>query len=432
MNILLFLTLILLIVLFIYSLFIEPFTCYDQNYEFVPISEYDYQKDTKFINQFDNNLDLDMSEYKNLIKKLEFKKKFKINNEDISKRNIDLINNLDKSTNYPQIKRELSLIEFDDILTRLKQNPSYKYLNCINIKNLTEIKYEQTLLYSYHLVKEWIIEKISVLADDKLYAMKYVNNERFKYIEDKLLTYNVNYKEHLEQFIFKMRLYRPNKQTHFIVYFDILFDNYNIKYYINDLIILGTDIEENIYFSKFKKNYFGLSDNFESDITVNPLEINKFIKSNKKKKIYEYDRNYCFYKDAKNKNECISVTKNNNTIGIYDSPCLYNEDCPFYKKNNNYPNKRGGCKKGYCEMPVNINLLGYKEYLDSNKALCYNCKKQECSGIECNMCCEEQKDSEKYPNLNGPDYAFPNDFNERIKHSNYFENNNLTPIKLIA
>ena len=432
MNILLFLTLILLIVLFIYSLFIESFTCYDQNYEFVPISEYDYQKDTKFINQFDNNLDLDMSEYKNLIKKLEFKKKFKINNEDISKRNIDLINNLDKSTNYPQIKRELSLIEFDDILTRLKQNPSYKYLNCINIKNLTEIKYEQTLLYSYHLVKEWIIEKISVLADDKLYAMKYVNNERFKYIEDKLLTYNVNYKEHLEQFIFKMRLYRPNKQTHFIVYFDILFDNYNIKYYINDLIILGTDIEENIYFSKFKKNHFGLSDNFESDITVNPLEINKFIKSNKKKKIYEYDRNYCFYKDAKNKNECISVTKNNNTIGIYDSPCLYNEDCPFYKKNNNYPNKIGGCKKGYCDMPVNINLLGYKEYLDSNKALCYNCKKQECSGIECNMCCEEQKDSEKYPNLNGPDYAFSNDFNERIKHSNYFENNNLTPIKLIA
>ena len=104
----------------------------------------------------------------------------------------------------------------------------------------------------------------------------------------------------------------------------------------------------------------------------------------------------------------------------------------FYKKNNNYPNKRGGCKKGYCEMPVNINLLGYKEYLDSNKAICYNCKKENCNGIECNMCCEDQKDSEKYPNLNGPDYAYPNDFNERIKHSKYFENNNLTPIKLIA
>ena len=432
MNILLFLTLILLIVLFIYSMFIEPFTCYNQNYEFVPISEYDYQKDTKFINQFDNNLDLDMSEYKNLKQKLKSKQEYKLDNTKITERNIDLINNLDKSTNYPLIKRELSLIEFDDILTRLKENPLYKYSNCLNLKNLIELKYDQTLLYSYHLVKEWIIEKISVLADDKLYAMKYVNNERFKYIEDKLLTYNVNYKEHLEQFIFKMRVYRPNKQTHFIVYFDLIFDNYNINYFINDLIILGTDIEENIYFSKFKKNHYGITDEFESDINLNPLEVNKFIESNKKKKIYEYDRNYCFHKDAKDKNECISISKNNNTIGIYDSPCLYDEDCPFYKKNNNYPNKRGGCKKGYCEMPVNINLLGYKEYLDSNKAICYNCKKQDCTGIECNMCCDDQKDSEKYPNLNGPDYAYPNDFNERIKHSNYFENNNLTPIKLIA
>ncbi len=429
MNILLFLTLILLIVLFIYSMFIEPFTCYNQNYEFVPISEYDYQKDTKFINQFDNNLDLDMTEYKNLKQKLKSKQ---LDNTKITERNIELINNLDKTTNYPLIKRELSLIEFDDILTRLKENPLYKYSNCLNLKNLTEIKYDQTLLYSYHLVKEWIIEKISVLSDDKLYAMTYVNNERFKYIEDKLLTYNVNYKEHLEQFIFKMRVYRPNKQTHFIVYFDLIFDNYNIKYFINDLILLGTDIEENILFSNFKKNNYGITDEFESDINLNPLEVNKFIESNKKKKIYEYDRNYCFYKDAKDKNECISISKNNNTIGIYDSPCLYDEDCPFYKKNNNYPNKRGGCKKGYCEMPVNINLLGYKEYLDSNKAVCYNCKKQDCTGIECNMCCDDQKDSEKYPNLNGPDYAYPNDFNERIKHSKYFENNNLTPIKLIA
>ena len=429
MNILLFLTLILLIILFTYTMFIETFQNYNQNYEFVPISEFNSENDTKFINQFDNILDLDISEYKNLKEKIAFKKKHTINNQNVSKRNLELINNLDKRTNYPQIKRELSLIEFDDVLTRLKQNKLYTYKKSLN-NLIPMLKYDQRILHSYYLVKEWIIEKISVLADEPLYEMKYVNNERFKYIEDKLLTYNINYKEHLEQFIFKMRVYRPNKQTHFIVYFDILLDNYNIKYYINDLIILGTDIESNILFSKFNKNNFGLSDKFSNKTTKSDL--NKFLEEKKKKEIYEYDRHYCFYKNAKNKNECISVSKNDNTIGIYDSPCLYDEDCPFYKKNNNYPNKRGGCKKGYCEMPVNINLLGYKEYLDSNKALCYNCKKDNCSGIECNMCCEEQKDSEKYPNLNGPDYAYSNDFNERIKYSNYFENNNLTPIKLIA
>ena len=424
MNILLLLTLILLIILFTYTMFIEPYKNFKQDYEFVPISEFNSENDTKFIDQFDNILDLDISEYKNLKEKLEFKKK-NINN--ISERNLDLINKLDKSTNYPQIKRELSLIEFDDILTRLKENPLYTYKK--NLNNLNNILiYDESLLYSYNLVKEWIIEKISILSDDKLYRMKYVNNERFKYIEDKLLKYNV--KNNLEQFIFKMRVYRPNKHTHFIVHFDILFDNYNIKYYINELLILGTDIESNILFSKLNQNKFGLSDNFSNKTTE--LDLKNFLEEKKKKEIYEYDSHYCFYKNAKNKNECISVSKNDNTIGIYDSPCLYDEDCPFYKKNNNYPNKRGGCKKGYCEMPVNINLLGYKEYLDSNKAVCYNCKKDNCSGIECNMCCEEQNDSEKYPNLNGPDYAYSNDFNERIKYSNYFENNNLTPIKLIA
>ena len=46
------------------------------------------------------------------------------------------------------------------------------------------------------------------------------------------------------------------------------------------------------------------------------------------------------------------------------------------------------------------------------------------------MCCDDQK-TDKYPNLNGPDYAFPNDFNERIKYSQHFKNNKLLPIKLI-
>ena len=228
MNILLFLTLILLIILFTYTMFIETFQNYNQNYEFVPISEFNSENDTKFINQFDNILDLDISEYKNLKEKIAFKKKHTINNQNVSKRNLELINNLDKRTNYPQIKRELSLIEFDDVLTRLKQNKLYTYKKSLN-NLIPMLKYDQRILHSYYLVKEWIIEKISVLADDPLYEMKYVNNERFKYIEDKLLTYNINYKEHLEQFIFKMRVYRPNKQTHFILHFDILFDNYNIN-----------------------------------------------------------------------------------------------------------------------------------------------------------------------------------------------------------
>ena len=99
----------------------------------------------------------------------------------------------------------------------------------------------------------------------------------------------------------------------------------------------------------------------------------------------------------------------------------------------NYPNSRGGCYNGFCEMPINIKLFGYKEFADNNTALCYNCKKtDECKGIKCNMCCEKQKDQILYPTLDSPDYAYQNDFNERIKHSDYFTKKKLAPIKLIV
>ena len=42
---------------------------------------------------------------------------------------------------------------------------------------------------------------------------------------------------------------------------------------------------------------------------------------------------------------------------------------------------------------------------------------RECSGIECNKCCDVQNDKDLYPNLKSPDYAFTNDTDERNKHS---------------
>ena len=54
--------------------------------------------------------------------------------------------------------------------------------------------------------------------------MKFINNERFRYIEDTILQYKTN--GDIENFIFKMRVYRDNKFNHYIVYFDLLFDKY--------------------------------------------------------------------------------------------------------------------------------------------------------------------------------------------------------------
>jgi len=379
-----------------------------------------------------NKLKFDYKEpniYEQINEKVEKYNKNKNTNEEKLEKYYDKLIHVNKMTKYPVIKRELTYIEFDSILLLLKIK--YKVPQKVNIKTLEKLSIRKKYLDSYILVKDWIIEQISILAAHNFFKIDYINSTGYHYIDDELLEYKASYKEHLEQFLFKMRVYRKNKFNHFIVYFDIIYDNYNNTYYINNTFILQRDLQEKIIFGPYLDNNT-LSRTFNNDISYNDENIEKFIKSKKKKKIYEYDRNYCFFKDASNKLNCISPNEYDDTVGIHDSPCVYNEDCPFYKKNSNYPNTRGGCKNGYCEMPINMALIGYKEYLDSAKPFCYNCKKKECSGLECNMCCEDQYDKKLYPNLDGPDFAFDNDFDERIKYTNYFESKQISPISIIV
>ena len=407
---------------------------YNQSYEFVPKNEYKYIKDSKYIDQYYNKIKLGENDYKNLRERL---KKTNETNETNEINEINEINETNKTNetnetnetksklpNYLLVKKELSLSEFNDILRTLKlkfKNPN------LNLK-LKENAINNNL-YQYYLVKEWIIEQLSLEADKDKYKIRYVNNKRYKYKQDILLKYLQN--DLFEQFIFKMRVYRPIKFSHFIVYFDILFDKQNFKYYINDLLVLGTDIQENIDFGDYKRNLYPEKKLDKYD-EYSIEDIKQFIDSKQKKKSF-MDSHYCFFKDAKNKLECKSPRKNDYSIGIWDSKCINNEDCPFYKKNNNYPNNRGGCKNGYCEMPVNVTNLAFKQYVPDSKPLCYNCEKNEkCEGIDCNKCCEDQKDKDKYPMLNGPDYIFPNDFNQRIKHSKSFLEKNMSPIKLLT
>jgi hypothetical protein len=109
-------------------------------------------------------------------------------------------------------------------------------------------------------------------------------------------------------------------------------------------------------------------------------------------------------------------------IGVYDSPCKKNEDCPFYKSNQNYPNEFGKClETGYCELPVNMERIGYKYFKNKKdyKPLCYNCDSKELRiGTSLNDCCSKQYNKEQYPFLKSPDYAFQDDFLDR---KNYFE-----------
>ena len=72
--------------------------------------------------------------------------------------------------------------------------------------------------------------------------------------------------------------------------------------------------------------------------------------------------------------------------------------------------------------------LGFRYYFDrnTNKPLCYNCKTSAWNPLtDLYPCCSEQFDKKKYPFLNGPDYAFTNDFRNRL---NYFQQNNFNKI----
>jgi len=102
----------------------------------------------------------------------------------------------------------------------------------------------------------------------------------------------------------------------------------------------------------------------------------------------------------KNKGLCNSVydamgrPKKNKTV--WDRPCVSNTDCPFYQANKNYPNYRGGCDNGYCEMPLGVKRVGFTLY--DGKPMCHGCPLTNPS------CCEKQEN---------PDYAFELDFDER-------------------
>ena len=413
----------------------------------------------------DKPIDLNSKEFENLKSRLDYYRFIEGQNrhgDKILEFKKDLINKQESefSQNYPVIRKELSLLKLDKIISIIMKQHAFTHekhrINTntnkeINLNSKHDLSVNPENMQSFKFVKNWILEEISNESLKTLYKIKYVNSERFMFEHDKIINYYIDYENNLERFEFQGILYRNNKEHNFFVYFDIVFDNKYINYYVNNIVILGINIEQLIKFADLldkdykldkKGKHLSLSNEnsgYVSDKYINNYSktVTDFVEADKKRRKDEkkelIQNGYCFFKDALDKNTCISYTPQEG-VGVWDTPCKYNEECPFYKKNMNYPNSRGGCINGYCEMPVNIDIIGYKEYNEAreNKAICYNCKHKEgCDGIECSQCCEEQKDSLLYPNLKSPDYAFSKDYFDRIKHKQSFKNKNMAPIKII-
>ena len=140
------------------------------------------------------------------------------------------------------------------------------------------------------------------------------------------------------------------------------------------------------------------------------------------------------------KEECEATIDNEGNpkeSGTFDNQCSADADCPFYLGNTNYPNTRGGCgEDGFCELPINTQSLSYKSYNDTGEyyPYCYGCdidKMETCCEVQQKIAdgtaTEEEIDEHGLTGktFETPDYAFKDDFTERMNYKGDLEENGL-------
>jgi hypothetical protein len=372
----------------------------------------------------DEEEDEKLNKYKKLYYKVPFDNKSQLVDKTLDK---SVLKNYRVNPDYHSYAHELTIMEVGKIVKQIK--PSKNYEIKVN-------KYDP-LPYGKHFVD--IFNQMYFLLDMN---NNYHKNDKRMYdlIDVKFLLKDLIV-DSVYKIVYEVKMFKKMKDYGFVFQNTIKHNRYtNITNYLN-IDLVGIISEEDIIFntkkskeqiSKEQKCKFDLdikndecfkipygSDNLSSNdfITGDYLmpHLDKFYED--KKLESEINKNYnqfrCFGRHGFNEAECKSYDIERKTHGVWDRPCNNNEECPYYKKNKNYENERGGCKKGFCEMPINTKALSYRYYDKTVKPFCYNCEREGCLGDNCYNCCEEQEDRDKYPNLKSPDYIFKNDYRER-------------------
>ena len=301
MNLILFITIIVLVVFFAYSAIFFKYKehfrlevdtssyaedlnkrSYSQFNEFISNSDdYTVKNDSGIMIDIDKPISLQSIEFKNLKERLNYYRTIELEQragDKVSDIKKDMILDQEKNeVNYPVVRKELSLLKLDSIVSDLLKKHEFTEklfrdriasynsnsdteshgsrfstsFPPLDLKLDTTLKIPEEKLESYRFIKNWILEQISTESSKELYNIKYVNTLRFKFKYDKIINYYVDYENNLERFEFQAMLYRDNKEHNFYMYFDIIFDNKYIRYYINEMIILGINIEQLLLFGDF-------------------------------------------------------------------------------------------------------------------------------------------------------------------------------------
>ncbi len=342
---------------------------------------------------------------------------------------------------YHQLNKHTWRDRYDEYIPNVKTHFSYSQIKS-PIDNINKIN-NQFLDRLYD-------KQQTVLNDAQLVMFGIVPFEMFKYAIQKI-EYN---EEDLPLYTLKVVLYRDSDLYLTTISYKGLIKDGVVYIYQPEYIggspsgnyLMNTPFEKEPTYDIINKNY---TNNQNGKIlALNPDNVVKIVKD--KQESYKINNQFaCFntdpdiYTNPKKSGE-ILVTFNhsdrNNTvmtkglcesyydwygrlkpIGVLDTPCKKDTDCPYYQSNKNYKNERGKCntETGQCELPVNMKPLGFRYFSPVNKykPVCYNCKSDKWNiSTPLEECCDEQFDKEKYPFLDGPDYAYENDYKDRYNH----------------
>jgi len=339
--------------------------------------------------------------------------------------NLNDINNLLKNIKYSKTNNKY--LELDNYNSSIYNN---KFSEIDNVRLFNSIQsFEKVLVNIYKKEIKNNLNKYHCASLNICFPS--IISKKLIKIEKCINSNDLRYTFTIEIFI--------NYKTYSHIY-KIILESIGINNLINSVELIGNRTSDSIFstqpydksdkyintYSEYYIHPYNASNTYlrnsdETNLIFDDKIINKILK---KKFNDKYSYYKCYGKDALNMNECETDITNNNlkTIkGKWDNLCKINKECPYFKKNKNYKNNRGGCINGWCEMPIGIKQISPHFYNKKHKPMCYNCKNSKEF-----YCCDQQKKKNKiYKNISGPDYIFKNDIFQRTNYKNILKKKNL-------
>jgi hypothetical protein len=344
---------------------------------------------------------------------------------------IKIIYNVSNIKIPPLKKIKYSSINFKEV------DSIFVFTPITNLLNITEDIDVFTYNLDIHKIKVYLPYcKIDNIDLTIYYPLKYKSEfpvKSYLSIDMLLCGYEIlEFNKEYERILNNYNTYdKINYYTMFLDFFDITMNNLDV---FNKHVI---DISTLPILEQFipNKNLIGYYDSYKQELLIKNNKINGIpFKNNDEIILEQQDReeengNYIFIEPNILRKKIKSILKKDDffdpryecyehpsyqTQGLCESPydeigqyrkpvykwdrrCETNIECPYYQKNTNYQNYRGGCVDGYCEMPIGMSNNSYRTGVGI--PYCYNCIDPMST-----LCCDEQMH---------PDYAFELDVYER-------------------